>query len=144
MKFYDREHEISFLRETAKQAETAARFTVITGRRRIGKTSLITHAYEGSPFLYFFVARQAESDLCENYVEEIQLENEKITLFKELKSEIEPSLKDSNITLDSFIISNTKYIEVEDWGTLKEFEDHNVLFQKDSEDYIDKLFTMIL
>lgn len=73
MKFYDREQEISFLRETAKQAETAARFTVITGRRRIGKTSLITHAYEGSPFLYFFVARQAESDLCENYVEEIQL-----------------------------------------------------------------------
>ena len=65
-----------------------------------------------------------------------QLENEKITLFKELKSEIEPSLKDSNVTLDSFIISNTKYYEVEDWGTPKEFQNHHVLFQKDDEDYI--------
>ena len=72
MRFYDREQELSFLRETAKQAETAARFTVVTGRRRIGKTSLIAKAYEDSTFLYFFVARQAESDLCENYVEEIQ------------------------------------------------------------------------
>ena len=72
-----------------------------------------------------------------------QLENEKITLFKELKSEIEPSLKDSNVTLDSFIISNTKYYEVEDWGSPKEFQDHHVLFQKDDEDYIHTLFNML-
>ena len=57
---------------------------------------------------------------------------------------VEPSLKDTNITLDSFIISNTKYLEVDDWGTLSEFENHHVLFQKDCEDYIDKLFTMII
>ncbi len=72
-----------------------------------------------------------------------QLENEKITLFKELKSEIEPSLKDANVTLDSFIISNTKYHEVEDWGTPKEFQDHHVLFQKDDEDYINTLFSLL-
>jgi hypothetical protein len=72
-----------------------------------------------------------------------QLENEKITLFKELKSEIEPSLKDSNVTLDSFIISNTKYHEVEDWGTPNDFHDHHVLFQKDDDDYIHTLFDML-
>ena len=72
-----------------------------------------------------------------------QLENEKITLFKELKSEIEPSLKDSNVTLDSFIISNTKYHEVEDWGTPKDFHDHHVLFQKYYDDYIHTLFDML-
>ena len=72
-----------------------------------------------------------------------QLENEKITLFKELKSEIEPSLKDSNVTLDSFIISNTKYYEVEDWGTPKEFQNHHVLFQKDDEDYIGMMMERI-
>lgn len=72
-----------------------------------------------------------------------QLENEKITLFKELKSEIEPSLKDANITLDSFIVSNTKYHEVEDWGTPKDFHDHHVLFQKDDDDYIHTLFDML-
>lgn len=71
MKFYDREQEIAYLRETRKAAENNARFTVITGRRRIGKTTLINKAYEDSPFLYFFVARKAESDLCESFLEEI-------------------------------------------------------------------------
>lgn len=71
MKFYDREQEIKFLQETRKEAEAGARFTVLTGRRRIGKTSLITKAYADAPFLYFFVARKAEKDLCEGYLEEI-------------------------------------------------------------------------
>lgn len=71
MKFYDREHEISYLRETRDAAGSNARFTVITGRRRIGKTTLISKAYEDIPFVYLFVARKAESDLCEGYLEEI-------------------------------------------------------------------------
>lgn len=71
MRFYDREQEIAFLRETREQAKTVARFTVLTGRRRIGKTTLIREAYKDIPFVYFFVARKAESDLCEVYLEEI-------------------------------------------------------------------------
>ena len=71
MKFYDREQEIAFLRETREQAKTVARFTVLTGRRRIGKTTLIREAYKDEPYVYFFVARKAESDLCEVYLEEI-------------------------------------------------------------------------
>lgn len=72
MRFYDRVQEITFLRETAAQAKKNARFTVVTGRRRIGKTSLIAKAYEKTPFLYFFIARKAESDLCENFQDEIE------------------------------------------------------------------------
>ncbi len=71
MRFYDRKQEIAFLRETRDMAEKAARFTVVTGRRRIGKTTLIREAYKDVPFVYFFVARKAESDLCEAYLEEI-------------------------------------------------------------------------
>ena len=71
MKFYDREQEIAFLKETREKAETVARFTVVTGRRRIGKTTLIREAYKDAPFVYFFVARKAESDLCEVFLEEI-------------------------------------------------------------------------
>jgi AAA+ ATPase superfamily predicted ATPase len=71
MRFYDREQEIAFLRKTREVAETTARFTVVTGRRRIGKTTLIREAYKDAPFVYFFVARKAESDLCEAYLEEI-------------------------------------------------------------------------
>lgn len=75
MRFYDREQEIAFLKDTREQAKKVARFTVLTGRRRIGKTTLIREAYQDEPFVYFFVARKAESDLCEAYIEEV---NEKL------------------------------------------------------------------
>ena len=47
--------------------------TVLTGRRRIGKTSLIKQAFIGStePMLYFFVGRKAEAALVEDFVAEI-------------------------------------------------------------------------
>ena len=48
MKFYDREKELELLRNSEAQAEKAASFTVLMGRRRIGKTSLILKAiFEG-------------------------------------------------------------------------------------------------
>ena len=72
MKFYDRENELEYLLETYRQSAENARFTVVTGRRRIGKTSLVLKAYEGTPVLYFFVARKSESELCEAYLEEIE------------------------------------------------------------------------
>ena len=53
-------------------AQDNAQFTVVTGRRRIGKTSLVWKAYEDEPILYFFVARKAEGDLCEDYRLEIE------------------------------------------------------------------------
>lgn len=66
MRFFDRTEEIAALREVRGLAESNAQFTVVTGRRRIGKTSLVWKAYESEPILYFFVARKAESDLCED------------------------------------------------------------------------------
>ena len=71
MRFYDRKEEIALLKDTREQAEKVARFTVLTGRRRVGKTTLIREAYKDKPFVYFFVARKEESDLCEAYLEEI-------------------------------------------------------------------------
>ena len=47
MKFFDREYEINKLREIRDVSPRAAQFTVLTGRRRIGKTSLVMKAYEG-------------------------------------------------------------------------------------------------
>lgn len=71
MKFFDRIEEIRTLREIHEQSKSAAQFTVITGRRRIGKTSLVWKAYEKETFLYFFVSRKAESDLCSDFISEI-------------------------------------------------------------------------
>ena len=72
MRFFDRTEEIASLREIRKMAKDNAQFTVVTGRRRIGKTSLVWKAYEDEPVLYFFVARKAEGDLCEDYRLEIE------------------------------------------------------------------------
>lgn len=72
MRFFDRKEEIASLREIRRMAQANAQFTVVTGRRRIGKTSLVWKAYEDEPILYFFVARKAESDLCEDYRLEIE------------------------------------------------------------------------
>lgn len=71
MKFFDRQQEIASLQEIQKRSLTNAQFTVLTGRRRVGKTSLVFHAYQQSEFLYFFVSKKAESELCENYQREI-------------------------------------------------------------------------
>ena len=72
MKFYDRLEELDYLHNVYRQSADNARFTVVTGRRRIGKTSLLLKAYEDEPMLYFFVARKSESDLCESYLDEIK------------------------------------------------------------------------
>ena len=48
-----------------------------------------------------------------------------------------------NITLDSYIVSNTDYKEVSFWAPRPDFKKNHVIFQADST-YIDELFSMIL
>lgn len=72
MEFFDRTEEISALRRIRENAKENAQFSVITGRRRIGKTSLVLKAYENEQILYFFVGRKAESLLCEEFRSEVE------------------------------------------------------------------------
>lgn len=65
MKFYNRETEMEALKGIETKSALFAQMTVVTGRRRIGKTALIRHAFGKIPFLYFFVARKSEAMLCE-------------------------------------------------------------------------------
>ena len=59
MKFYNREHEIAKLREVRELSyNDHSRLTVVTGRRRIGKTSLIGKAMGDEQFIYLFVGRK--------------------------------------------------------------------------------------
>jgi AAA+ ATPase superfamily predicted ATPase len=71
MKFFNREKEIEHLLRICKQSSEYAQFTVVTGRRRIGKTRLLLQATEGLPTLYFFVSRKAEPYLCQDFQQEI-------------------------------------------------------------------------
>lgn len=72
MRFFDRTTEIARLQETERLSHESAQFTVITGRRRIGKTSLVREAYKDHTYLYFFVSRKAESELCQSFQTELQ------------------------------------------------------------------------
>ena len=67
MKFFDRKEEIAELRRIRESASESSRFTVLTGRRRVGKTELITEAFSDSPFIYFYVSRKTLPDLCEDF-----------------------------------------------------------------------------
>lgn len=76
-KFYDRESEMTRLREMQRQAfEDCSRFVVLTGRRRVGKTSLVYRLMEETedvaPGLYFFVGRKAEATLVRTFCEEVR------------------------------------------------------------------------
>ena len=71
--------------------------------------------------------------------------NPKIALHRVIREEIEPKLKDPDITLNSFIISNTPFVAVSHWldfnpgeldgeQRMKVFNEHNVLFQNEQKD----------
>ena len=79
MKFYDREEQLAMLREMRELSYNGySRLTVVTGRRRIGKTTLIKEAYNDEPYVYLFVGKKSESVLCGEFCEEYQ---EKIGVF---------------------------------------------------------------
>ncbi len=72
MKFYDREIETHTLRKIEETSKSYAQMTVITGRRRIGKTTLIKHAYGADEMIYFFVARKSEALLCKELTDTLR------------------------------------------------------------------------
>ena len=72
MRFYDRERELELLKEIEERSHQTAQFTVVVGRRRVGKTSLILKACEGRSYAYLFVERMAERDLCAVFQRELE------------------------------------------------------------------------
>ena len=69
MKFYNRTSEIKELQRIQKLSfDSYSRMTVITGRQRIGKTSLVVEATKGEgSIVYLFVSRKNETTLCEEF-----------------------------------------------------------------------------
>ncbi|NQD72122.1 ATP-binding protein [Sphingobacterium shayense] len=67
MKFYNRTAEIALLTKNHAQSLKTACFQAIIGRRRIGKTMLITESLKGQKYLYLFVSRKNEHLLCSEF-----------------------------------------------------------------------------
>lgn len=73
MKFYNRTTEIADLQRLKDMSyNDHSKLTVLTGRRRIGKTSLILNALRDETIVYLFVSRKSESDLCNGFCSEIE------------------------------------------------------------------------
>ena len=66
MKFYGREKEISDLRRQRDVSRKYARFTVVTGRRRVGKTQLVRSAFDDgdSPYVHLVITKKTEKVQC--------------------------------------------------------------------------------
>lgn len=70
MKFYNREKELERINRTREVAfNNHSQMTVLTGRRRIGKTSLILKSCENTPKVYLFVSRGNETMLCNQFAQ---------------------------------------------------------------------------
>lgn len=69
MKFYDRQKELETLENMRNTAfNVNSQMTVVTGRRRIGKTKLILKSCENTPMVYWFVSRTNEAELCQQFI----------------------------------------------------------------------------
>ncbi|MDR2621713.1 MAG: ATP-binding protein [Dysgonamonadaceae bacterium] len=77
LKFYNREKEIALLREIEERSRTYSQMTMLVGRRRVGKTTLLRNAFADDNTLYFFITKKTEPLLCEEFAREA---NEKLSL----------------------------------------------------------------
>ena len=71
MKFYDREKELEILQTNWEQTTDRGRMTVLIGRRRIGKTTLLGKSAEDAsqPLLYLYVSKDNERVLIGKFQE---------------------------------------------------------------------------
>lgn len=129
MKFYDRENEMTALKKYEKLSNKNAQFIVITGRRRIGKTTLIKRAFTDIPFLYFFVGKKSEALLCEELSEIVRHTlNEDIgdfSSFKRLFAVIMGLSKRINFTLVLDEFQNFKYANESIFSDMQDVWDDN-------------------
>lgn len=72
MRFYDRDSEISILKENELQSKRNAVFTVLMGRKRVGKTTLITTALKDYDYAYLFVSKDSEAVLCQKFQQTLE------------------------------------------------------------------------
>ena len=68
MKFYNRNKELQLLHDWEELSAEAAQMTIVIGRRRVGKTTLIKKAFENKKMIYFFCTKKNEVLLCEEFV----------------------------------------------------------------------------
>ena len=72
MKFYGRNQEIIRLLQLDEQSCKTSVFTLLLGRRRTVKTTLVRHAFHDKQLLYFFVSSKTEAMICKEFQQSIE------------------------------------------------------------------------
>ena len=137
MKFYNRENELKKLKQMEEFSKTSAKMSVIVGRRRIGKTSLIKKAFKTN--IYLFISKKNETLLCEEFITiirdtldiKILGEFKKFALLFEYLLELSTQ-KHFTLVIDEFqeflYINNTIYSDMQNlWDSYKEKSKMNLV-----------------
>lgn len=140
MKFYARNTELQLLEEQYSHTEDSSIMTVITGRRRIGKTYLARKHAENKKHLYLFVSKKPEILLCKEFIETIQNTFEypilgEITDFKTVfKLLMELSIKEQIIIIidefqEFYNINKSVYSDIQNlWDEYKDKTKVHLIF----------------
>ena len=153
MKFYNRENELAELQRIQELSfGENSRLTVVTGRRRIGKTSLIMRAFEKTPTIYLFVGRKNEASLCREFITLVSQAldiyvPEEISTFKSLFRYImEAATRQSfNLVIDEFQefynINKSIYSDIQDiWDQYRQKTHMNFVVSGSIYSLMEKIF----
>ncbi|MCO6470670.1 MAG: ATP-binding protein [Saprospiraceae bacterium] len=139
MKFYNRETEIGILKRIEANAVHSAQMTMVLGRRRVGKTTLLRKAFYDASVLYFFIAKKNEILLCEEFVQEVETKIGvalgQFSSFSSLFRALMILSKDRHYTLvvdefqEFYSINSSIYSEIQNhWDSYKEESKINIIF----------------
>ena len=141
MKFYNRDKELELLSSIKERSATDAQMTVVVGRRRIGKTSLLKKAFENEDTaLYLFVTKKNEILIYEEFKEEIERKLQVktyglITHFKDLFQYLMELSETRNFTLiidefqEFYSVNPSVYSEMQNiWDSYKDKSKINLIF----------------
>jgi AAA+ ATPase superfamily predicted ATPase len=127
MLFFNRKTELAALNRIARQSKSTACFTMLVGRRRIGKTMLLLKYAEKQKFLYLFVSRNSEPVLCRQFQKQasdigISIFGE-ITNFRDLFEQLLLFAKTMNYTLVIDEFQEFEHINKAIFGQIQELWD---------------------
>ncbi len=117
----------------------SAQMTMVLGRRRVGKTTLLRKAFSDAPVLYFFIAKKNEILLCEEFVQEVETKIGvalgQFSSFSSLFRALMILSKDRHYTLvvdefqEFYSINSSIYSEIQNhWDSYKEKSKINIIF----------------
>lgn len=153
MIYYDREVPLKQLKDIRTKAfESFSKMTVLKGRRRIGKTTLGTLAFEGESFVYLFVGRRSESDMCGDFAEQIRASlgifvPEGITRFKDIFGLLMSTGESRSFTLfvdevqEFYYINKSVFSDIQDiWDRTRRKTHVNLVFSGSTYTLMEKIF----